>query len=60
MKNPHAQALGSLGGIASANSLTKEQRVSRAKKAVTAREAKRALSTTPAQIEENTTTQGIK
>jgi len=43
LKNPHAQALGSLGGIASANSLTKEQRVARAKKAVTAREAKRKL-----------------
>ena len=43
LKNPHAQALGSLGGIASANSLTKEQRVARAKKAVTAREDKRKL-----------------
>ncbi len=40
-KNPAAVALGSLGGKASANALTKEQRIARAKKAVDAREAKK-------------------
>ena len=33
MKNPHAQALGSLGGKASSAKLTKEQRTERARKA---------------------------
>ncbi len=41
IKNIHAQKLGSLGGKATAKSLTKEQRSERAKKAVTAREAKK-------------------
>lgn len=42
-KNPHAQALGSLGGKKTAKNMTKEQRVARAKKAVQAREDKRAI-----------------
>jgi hypothetical protein len=42
-KNPHAVALGSKGGKASAKKLTKEQLIARAKKAVAAREAKRGL-----------------
>jgi len=41
MKNPNAVKLGKLGGLASAKSLTKEQRIARAKKAVQAREDKR-------------------
>lgn len=40
-KNPAAVALGSLGGKASAKSLTKAERIARAKKAVTARENKK-------------------
>jgi len=42
-KNPNAVKLGKLGGLASAKSLTKEQRIVRAKKAVKARELKRNL-----------------
>ena len=41
MKNPNAVKLGKLGGLASSNSLTKKQRIARAKKAVHAREDKR-------------------
>lgn len=41
VKNIHAQKLGSLGGKASAKSLTKKERVARAKKAVKAREDKK-------------------
>lgn len=40
MKNPHAQALGSLGGKKAAKNMTKEQRSERARKAVEARKAK--------------------
>lgn len=43
MKNKNAMALGKLGGLASAKSLTPEQRSERAKKAVNAREIKRKL-----------------
>ena len=41
--NKHAQELGSLGGIKSAQNLTPEERSKRAKKAVEAREIKRNL-----------------
>lgn len=40
-KNPHAQALGRLGGLARKKALTPEQLSAIGKKAVTAREAKK-------------------
>lgn len=43
--NKNAQALGSLGGKASAKKLTKEERIKRAKMAIKARWDKKKLST---------------
>lgn len=42
-KNPHAQALGKIGGLNSAKGMTPEERTKRAKKAVTVREFNRAV-----------------
>jgi hypothetical protein len=56
MKNPHAQALGALGGKARASKLTPEQRKEIAKKGGLARQAKSRHTIPPETIPPHSTT----